>query len=304
VWLIALAVSVVAGLGPPAVGAEASARWSCEPARVEVGEPFELVLELGHPATLEARTLAPGEPELDDSWVLLASPAPETERLADGSLRTRRAWRLASLEPGTRTLTEALSRFAFSGEVSRIAVGGASVEVSGLLGADEDAPRPLREFPDGFADDSARQAGPSALPWILALGGLALLAAGLLAFRRARRRRGPALEPGPLARLGELERGLEGADGRAHCYAVTRLLREAGDRLRKAPHAGLSDEEWLAEVSASHEIPRGIVERLGAVLQRAAEVKYAGTTPTPWALKEILAEARGTLEALGSGGGS
>jgi hypothetical protein len=172
------------------------------------------------------------------------------------------------------------------------------VRVAGVLAPDEDAPRPLRGFPEGFAGPLEAARDGRALPWVL--GGLALVvlaAVGALAWRR--RRRVPAPAPTPLERLRALEEARAASGER--CYELTRLLRAAGDERTRTPRAALTDEEWLAAVHASLEIPRGVVTQLEAVFARAARVKYAGEAPTDWALQETFAAARGALEALRGG---
>jgi len=281
-------------------GAEVRAVWSCAPASVEVGEPFALVLELTHPATLSGAALGTGALALDESWVVLAESPARTEPGAEGLVRTRRTWTVASLEPGTRSLSDAAGAFGLPAEVTRIQLGGAQVTVAGVLGEGEDEPRPLREFPADFVPEPPADAGPSLGAWI-ALG-LLLVGGGALLAWRARRGPAPAAEPVPLERLRALQTELATGDGRASCYALTGLLREATDRSRRAPRPGLSDEEWLAEVVASHDVPAAVVAELEAVLARTSEVKYAGGKPTPWALEEIFTRARAALEGLGTGG--
>ncbi len=101
-----LAVLILAWSAPVLDGA--SARWRCEPAEVELGQPFELVLELEHSASAAGGELVAGELLLDESWLVLGEEPVRTERAGEGRLATRRAWRLASLEPGARSLGEML----------------------------------------------------------------------------------------------------------------------------------------------------------------------------------------------------
>ncbi len=280
---------------------EASARWRCEPSEVELGQPFALVLELVHPAALVGAELAAGELELDESWVVLGAEPVHSEPSAGAGQSTRRAWRVASLEPGTRSLGAALSGFALSERVTRIQVGEAEVRVRGVLAEGEDAPRPLREFPAGFAggDDDVAGAPPGA--WLLgALVPFVLGAAWILSRRRARRVAAPS-HATALERLAELERGLSDEHARAGCFELTRLLRGAADGARARDRSGLTDEEWLAELQAARELPAA-ADELAAVLARAARVKYAGEPATPWALQETFQRARAALAALAAPG--
>ncbi|HEX6885561.1 MAG TPA: DUF4381 family protein [Planctomycetota bacterium] len=301
--MLALLLILGSVLGQPVragpLEGETEARWRCEPEAVALGEPFALVLELEHAPDVAARALVPAALALDESWVVLASEPLTSAVLADGRLRTRATWRVAALEPGERSLAESLAGLALGAAVTRIQVGDARVRVAGVLAPGEDAPRPLRGFPEGFAGAPEASGGGGALPWLL--GGLALLvlaAVGVLGWRR-RRRRAPRPAPTPLERLRALEEARAG--GGERCYELTRLLRTAGDELARTPRAALTDEEWLAAVHASLEIPRGVVAQLESVFARAARVKYAGESPTDWALQETFVAARGALEALQGG---
>jgi hypothetical protein len=296
--VLALAVLALLSLSLPQDGARAE--WRCEPEKVELGEPFALVLELAHSAGTSGRELVAGTLSLDGSWALLEELPPVTDAAADGSLRTRRAWRVASLEPGERELAEALASFALPESVERIALGAARVSVSGVLAEGEDAPRPMREFPEGFADGCEAEAGRGLVPWLVAGAVLVLAATGFVLWRRRARRAAVPVGATRLERLRALEEGPPEA-GRERCYELTRLLREAGDELAARPRDGLSDEEWLAEVQAAHALPGAAVGELAAVLERTTRVKYAGEAPTPWALAETFTRARAALEALGGG---
>jgi hypothetical protein len=281
---------------------ETSARWSCEPDAVRVGEPFMLVLELEHDAGLGLRALLPRDLTLDESWVVLDSAPLASASLPGGRARTRAAWHVASLEPGERSLAEPLAGVALGEGVARIQVGDARVQVLGLLAEGEDVPRPLRGFPEGFAGATSGSGGGLSRALVAAGLGLGVLVGVAYAlWQRRRAQLGAAPAPSPLERLRALE--AEAAErSRERCYELTRLLRQAGDELTRKPRGALTDEEWLAAVRTSLEIPRGIVDELALVFERAARVKYAGEVPTDWALQETFAKARGALEALrGSG---
>lgn len=300
-----LVLALLALLAParPA-GDEARARWLCEPDAVEVGEPFRLVLEVEHPLALSGPELVEGDLKLDESWATLGPAEVVSAPAEGGGVRTRRTWRVVSLEPGERDLGAELSAVKLSERVTRIEVGGAHVRVRGLLAEGENEPRPMREFPEGFAA-LGESGGRGWRALLLGLLGLAGLGALLVAWRRRRRRRsGVPTPPGPLERLGELERACQGAGGREECYGLTRLLREAGDSLRARERGGLTDEEWLAEIKASFDVPRGAVMALEEVFARTTRVKYGAEQPTPWAMQETFARARAACEALVGGGRS
>lgn len=299
-------VLLLAALQETEAGPEIRARWRCEPAAVEVGEPFALVLELQHPREFSAASLFPGELALDESWVVLerrppAQPERAAARAAEGATSSL-VWSIASLEPGERGLAELLSALPFSSPVAHIEVGDARVSVRGLLSGDEDAPRPLREFPPGFAGGTGEPGRPRRALAGLAVLVLALLSGGALLFWSRRRRRRRATAPRaltPLERLAEIERLVAADAGTARelCFELTGLLRRTTDAARGVERDGLTDEEWLAEVRATPRIPRGACEDLTAVFERAAAVKYAGERPTSWALGETLGRARVALQA-------
>ncbi|MEQ1895271.1 MAG: DUF4381 family protein, partial [Planctomycetota bacterium] len=181
--------------------------------------------------------------------------------------------------------------------VARIQVGGALVRVASALAEGEDAPRPLT----GFEGELGPAPEAGGFPWAIAAGALVVLAALLTFFwlRRRRARGAPAPEATLEERLAALQARAGAGEGREGCYALTRLLREHTDRFRKKDRAALTDEEWLAEVAASLEVPKGAVEELGGVFERAARVKYAGEEPSPWALEETFARARRALAGVG-----
>jgi hypothetical protein len=279
------------------------ARWSCRPEAVELGQPFELVLDLYHGQEARAGELFSGQPSWDDSWAPLSGPAvrglalehePET-RL------TELSWTLVSLEPGERDLGSLLAGITFDQRIGMISLAGARVSVRGVLGEGEDLPRPLREFPEGFAGEGTDAAG-SAWPLAALAGGLIALTLALalvLRALRARRRQAPA-EPTPVERLERIEGLLDGSGepARAAWYELTRLLRES---LGTAT-AGLTDEEWLGAMRASGAVPAAVLDDLAAVLERCAAAKYAGEEPSPWMRRETCSRARLVLQAVGAGG--
>ena len=275
---------------------DAGARWRVEPASVEVGEPFELVLELEHGRDEVAAALTPGTLALDDSWLVLESlparSAPVGERV-----RTTLAWRVASLEPGERSLGEALAGFAFGEGVTRIQAGEARLAVRGVLAEGEDSPRPLTGFRGELGPAPA--ADRDRLVPVLALVALlAALGGGAWGLAR-RRRRARVLPPPTLAeRLAEVAARAATGAAREGCYDLTRLLREHVDHLRRAERSALTDEEWLRQLAAAPDVPRAVLADLESVFARAERVKYAGEAPSPWALEELFAGARRALAAL------
>ena len=167
---------------------DASARWRVEPAAVEVGEPFRLVLELEHGAEESLALLVPDELTLSDSWLVLG----REETTSDGRTSTL-AWRVVSLEPGERSLAADLSAFAFGEAVTRIQAGGTEVRVTSVLAEGEDEPRPLT----GFEGELGAAPATGGFPWVVLSGALFVLAAPLvfLWLRRRRARGAAAREP-------------------------------------------------------------------------------------------------------------
>jgi len=291
---------------------EAAARWRCEPAAVEVGQPFDLVLELVHAPETSPGGLLQGEPAFDDTWVVLERRPARTLERGERSLTSAITWSVASLEPGQRDLGAALAAVSLAQEVKTIQVGGALIAVRGVLAPGEEAPRPLREFPERFGTPGETSTGRAGLLAALGVALITLLA--VFVAWRVRRTRGAHFAPAlsPLDRLGELERRSEpeGSPSQATqrtrdgCYELTRLLRETTDRARSKNRSGLTDDEWLAELRASLEVPVPAVDELGAVFERAERVKYGGQPTTTWALKETFARARSALQSLGASAAS
>jgi hypothetical protein len=217
-------------------------------------------------------------------------------------VRSRRVWRVGALEPGERSFSGELGAFAFAPEVAKIQLGDARVLVTGVLGPEEDEPRPLREFGAGFLELDGPSGTASSLVRWLVPGGFLVAALACAAWLHRRRRPKPVPEPSLLEHLADLERRTDESRAREAFYELTHLLRRAGDRLRKRDRAALSDQEWLTEARAALDLPTGLVSELGALLERAERVKYAGERPTVWALEETFARARAVLEGLRGGG--
>jgi hypothetical protein len=278
--------------------ARAAARWVDPPQQVELGVPFELVLEIEHRSG-DAPALAPGALASDPAWAVLEGGVPlALPDLDDPARRVSEVrWTVVALEPGTLDLPEVELSYPApeGGEALPVAIaGGRAIEVSGVLADGEDAPRPLP--PDLGVDEPARARG-----WVtpaLWSGGLALL--GALAFlfifiaRRARARPVPAAPPPtPRERLAALEESaLDDPEAvRAAHVELTRALREHfdGDRTR----AALTDEEWL---EALRQPADGELARLFA---ECRPVEYGGERPTHWATRERVARARALVGASG-----
>ena len=98
-----VAAITVAGLrGPSGPRLDRGRASIATPAEVEVGEPFELVLELEGPAGVDFFDIARSELELDESWVAFgALTDPPSASTSAGERRVlRRRWTLASPRAG------------------------------------------------------------------------------------------------------------------------------------------------------------------------------------------------------------
>lgn len=271
---------------------EAQARWLAAPPRVEIGQPFELTLEIRAPAGSDV-LLPDKDPALDSSWVLL-EPRRVQRRVQGGELVLDLSWKICSLEPGARVPWEIeLPVETPTGRVS-VKPAGAPLEVRAALCEGEDAPRP----PRGFLPLSEEPRSRGWIPWAAA----GVLLAGALGVWIVRRRRRPApLAPaGPLERLAHLEREFGAQEPRARetVFALTRIVRERIDARLNQPRAALPDEEWAQLVAPDPRLPLAAREAAQRLLAKADPVKYAQTTPSRFLVEELCAEARAVLQAL------
>lgn len=294
----AIAMLVLAQAGQP--WEPASAALVLDPTVVEVGEPVRCRLEVRHPEGARPRLAGQGL-ALDPSWVILDERGRLTEPdpSRPGISITRLEWSLASLEPGPRELPELAVELDVAGEVLRVAAPATRLEVTSLIAEGETGPRGLL----GFREPTEPEGGTALLGAEVA-GGLILAGAALLLLRRWRRRRAaraPAEElgPDPLEELrllaSELPRDPE--DVRELHFALTRLVRTAGDRRRASDRSGLTDEEWLAGIADDGLSPR-VQEGIRALFDACEAVKYGSEDPSPFAVRENLERARELCASL------
>jgi len=258
---------------------------------VDVGEPFTLELTVRHAPgdapTLDAHTL-----EADPSWAVLSSGAITT--LADpkeaGVALTHASWQVVSLEPGERDLPAPSIAWGTGDTAETIDAARAKLAVRGVLGPDEDAPRPIGKFIGLDVSQEAR------FPLAMAsgIGGALALAAVLFVIARKRRRRkaqGSRL-PTALERLAALEEApLEQPEAVVEAHVeLARALREAIDASLGASGPGLTDREWAATVAAR--LGSGTAEACAELLAACEPVKYGAERPTHWAARERIARAR------------
>lgn len=274
-----------------------SAQLNFAEASVEVGQPVRATLTVEHAAGERPKLDALG---LDESWLVLdAQPgATIADPASPGRAHTRWELELASLEPGQRTIAS----LPLPGGEQKLPVSGAALNVRGVLGADEDAPRALK----GLREIESVE--PRSAVWPLvgaALGALVLAAAGLFLWWRRRSRFAPQAAPAPSVRLAVLEaRPLDTPDDvQAAHFALTRLLRESADLAAGRDRSGLTDEEWSSAARAEFTaagLSAAEQQSLAALLERAATVKYGSERPTHWATREALASARSLAARLES----
>ena len=277
----------------------------------EVGEPVELLVEVTHdPRTpfLWGRL----QPELDPSWVLFDSRPDWSTKDAQGRAVSRHVYRIASLEPGPRRAPEAF-REALEGTGTVLYGLEPILDVGGLLAESEDAPRPLRGYPEGFGVDGAGETdaqGRGPLLTVLVGGFLAVGVAVWLALRAGKRRPRVAPEPTPRERLATLlaadaaSRQTGGSPSpealAQQVYAVSHVVRDAADRRLGAERPGLTDEEWLAAVTTDVRLDGNLRGELETLFARFQEVKYAGVRPSSWAMDETFDVASRVVEGLAS----
>lgn len=271
-------------------------RLVLEPAEVEVGEPVTVRYTLRHQPsahpTVDPKRLVP-----DQSWAVL-SPPRLTRRIAQegAACESRFEYVIVSLEPGER----AFPAPPLVGLDADPEVAPADLRVKGVLAEGEDEPRGWLGF-----RPAPRGVEPVPATRLLALAALPLVALACWWILRRRRRRPAPAAPAPSARerLASAFAAAQASgepDLTRRAYAVmTRLLRAAvAARLGRADPAGLADEEWLATVRGEGALPGATLEALGALVEEAARVKYAGHLPTPFALAEVRARAEACLADL------
>jgi hypothetical protein len=285
---LALAQGRLDGDDATLIGSSPTAHWEVEPRELSVGEPFVATLVVRHDGKGRV-ALDPALLDADTSWLELAPPRVDA---ATNATESRWRFEFASLEPGERALPSFdLELAATDGSKTKVLFLPLEVRFAGALGANEDEPRPARDFRAVGEEASSAQ-----WPLFASLAGLAVLAAWAY-WRFARRPAAAAPPPSALDRLSGLEsRDLEASESvRAIHYELTALLREHLDGAEGARRRSLTDEEWLALVSAG--LPKQAASELGEILRASREVKYGGAQPTQWAVRDTLAKSKRVAEA-------
>jgi hypothetical protein len=270
------------------------------PARVEVGEPFELTVELGHPSGARPVLLADA---VGEGWVVLAEhgsvtrPAEAGDAAGPGREATEVRWTVVALEPAAEGLPELLAAYE-GGALEAPYVEAGGIEVASALAPGEDAPRSVH----GFRSGAGGAGGPRWWPWALVSAAIAAAAGAWLLRKRRGVRASPHAAPGPRERIGAIDpRALDAAGVRAAYFEVTAALREAFDRRLGVERAGCTDPEWLAAARASGKLAEADLDLLSDLLRSSAAVKYGGAQPTHWALGETLDRARALLDGATAG---
>ncbi len=297
-----LCAAILQGSASPANPGEVERRLYASPPTAEVGEPFELILEVTRPAGGgSAGAAAPnGELLVDDSWVLLDTRLVPSEPAHSDRIVTRWIWEVASLEPGERELVV----HGLPGEANpdEPLIESCTVRIAGVLAASEDAPRPLRGFSASFGAAETEEGGLPYWAWILV--GVVLHLLGLVPFlflrawwRRRRKRETPVPPLELLERLrGDAE--LDAEQLRERHYELSHLLRAATDDRLDRDRRAWTDEEWVADLGDDRSLDETFRRELAAALDGCARVKYADERPSAWTVDETFQSARAALEAL------
>jgi len=287
----------LSGAAPAAPAADVKARVSATPERAQIGEPVTLVLTVERPSALAVEP-PPIEPGVRGAWMFVETLASRRGLPADrpGFVVDTTSWSAFPLEGGA-ALPAIEVKWTDSGVEHTAASVPAAVDVAPALAEGEDAPRPPRGFraPIEWAGGAARLGLAAA---VLA----ALVVAGIVAWivrRRARNAVSPAQFSArdALAAI-EVRPRDDAAGARAALYDLTRLVRGAVDARVSEERAALTDEEWLHRIAGDTRVPEGVRSSVPRLLERAERIKYAGETPTRFAVDEALADARAIVDAL------
>jgi hypothetical protein len=284
---------------------------SCEPAEAEIGQPVTWILIVEHPhagvVSLQgAEETLTADPEADRLWVELADRRRSITQVGEARTRTTFAWTVCALDSGTHTLEGLRVEVDLPERVVSRAVEGATLFVRGALGDGEDAPRPLEGFRP--LPDTVSAGGRL---FLLVFGGLLVLAILVFVWIARLGRRRPALMPtsrGPLEELAALSAGLtdEPGAGAELGYALSHLLRREVDATTRAPHVAVTagstnaatDIEWATSIEADPGLPESLRFGIARLVRDLEPLKYGGSTPTRFALQELLDRARDPLVEL------
>lgn len=276
----------------PQLGNTVRIDLAIEAAPVVVGDAFDVTVTVHH---AQGASVELGTSDFDYSWVVFDRGGSVTRAADDGlGAITTQHLTLASLEAEARELPVPAVLDA-SGKGIAVEVGTVpTLEVAGVLGTEEDAPRPIIGFLETPPEPEGLPLAWAALPLIVILA----LAAWFM-----HRRREPGEDEPPRAtpeqRLAALEaRKLDDSDdaglGAQVHRELTHLVREYFDLRAETSRVSATDEEWLE--LAGDQLSDEQRTRLADLFLESRAVKYGGARPTHWALKESIAAARAVLD--------
>jgi hypothetical protein len=255
---------------------------SVDASQVEVGEPFQLTLELEDPTAFD-----PGTPDLDDSWVLLDQATTPTS----GGVRF--TWSLVSLEPGSRLVSF------LPGEDLAEVPEPVRLRIVGVLRDDESEPRPLPGLPADFGASLAIEEGWAL--WQFALVGFCIFQALaiLVVVLVIRRRRGPSVAAQPSAIERFDAQVAEGAEVSERHHLWAQLLRESVDGRSGKRRVSLTEGEWLQAISDQDGIGGELFDGIKRALDDCERVRFAGERPSSFAAEELQRQVRALLVEVG-----
>ena len=294
---------------PLAPAAYARALLVVERPEVELGEPFELRIEVEHDVGTVLRV---GELpwDLDEGWLLFDAGTPLALDRPDGrGLVTTVRYRLAATEQtqvetedgwtwsATREVPAPELTLVSGDDVFELACEPATILATSVLEVGEDLPR-------GFPSLVEPEPGPSDRARWQRAGAVAAVSIGVLFWAWLVLLRRAGGDPNRTIRptLGDRRRRVlaeirEGAATAELVYELTDLTREAMDELMGQPRRGLTDAEWIAALPHDASLAP-LRERTAEFLARAARAKYSGDEPTSWAVEELAAECSAILDAV------
>lgn len=300
-WALALFLAAPVHAVPAGAGQDVVVDLSCDPVEAEIGQPVTWSLIVEHPRGGTVRLEHDARSPFDSTdgrrrWVELSERRRTVVPIGDARTRTTFAWTVAALDSGERTLSGLRVAVELPDRVVSRAVEDATLLVRAALAEGEEQPRPLAGFrpaPPG-ADGRASR-------WILPALILATVAA--LAFVVRRRWLSPIVLPDrddPLDELEALAESMTDAPGSAAelGYDLSHLLRRATDTTLGEPRSPLTDAEWASQVEQDERLPATLREPLVSLVRDLEPLKYGGTRPTRFAMKDFLARAREPLTDL------
>lgn len=289
-------------------------RATAAPARVEVGEPIEVVLiARGEGAASLVLMLALGDapaagpvagdgaasrgPATAESSVMLGDfdvlRASKPLRGVDGTCEVRLT--LATYETGIVALPALPVSWTVQGARREGKVELGSVEVTSLVGAEAD--------PSQFRDIRGEVDLPRLIRWgiwaAIAAAALAMAALALWLVFRPRTVVVPAPHEWAQAEFLRIEREGRSARGEFGPYYddLTRVVRAYVARRFAIPADRQTSRELLADAATHADFPSGETNRLRDLLRLADLVKFASAQPTRGECDAHLAEARAFVDA-------